>query len=108
MNEDRKPLSPYVGAHPMPAGSGGTADTNLLEGLPEPIHSTTSRPIQGLPLTAIDLHNVQHLLPILIKANPELAPKPSTPPPHPTVAQVLTAIPFGFKMAYKQLQNPTP
>jgi len=107
---DGKPLSPYVGAHPMPAGSGGVADTNLHEGLPEPIHEFTSRPIvqsQAI-LTATDLHNVQHLLPILVKANPQLAPKPSTLPPHPTVAQVLTAIPFGFKMAYQQLQSPTP
>lgn len=78
---------------------------NLLDTIPEPIAIITRRP--STPTTVPGTSVPPQTLPIIVKNNPQLALKPQSPPPHPTITQVLTAIPLGFKMAYQQLQSPT-
>lgn len=78
--------------------------------LPEPLHKLTERPLQWPTTSGTNTPSASvpvHALPVLVKNNVQLANKPASPPPHPTIAQVLTAIPLGFKMAYQQLKSPT-
>lgn len=84
----------------------------INDAMPEALHKITERPVQWPNLTGANTPGSGSVpvqtLPIIIKNNPALAPKPSTLPPHPQISQTLTGIPLGFQFAFKQLVSPTP
>jgi len=49
----------------------------------------------------------QNQLPVLVKNNVQLASKPASPPPSPTIEQKLTGTPTGFQFSFDQVTLPT-
>jgi hypothetical protein len=67
--------------------------------IPDPI--APSRPI-SYPSASIPASAA----PVIVKNNIALASPPANPPPSPTIAQVLTAIPLGYQFAFNQVVLP--
>lgn len=75
----------------------------------EPLHAVSERIVRWPtvsgstdPGTGIPVH----ALPILVKNNVQLAQKPPSPPPHPTIAQTLTALPLSLQFSFNQVTLP--
>lgn len=101
---EMRPVTSHVGIYPAPAQSMGAGGSDI----PEPLHGVSAQPDLTSQLTMTDLHNIQHLLPILILNNPQVGLKPVSSPPHPQIVGQTTAIAGGLQVSFNQLTSPTP
>lgn len=76
--------------------------------IPEPLHIVTERPLQWPTSTGTNAPGSipVHALPVLVKNNVQLANKPASPPPHPTIAQTLTSLPLSLQFSFNQVTLP--
>lgn len=76
--------------------------------LPEPLHAITSRPVTWPTVGGSNAPGSVpvHALPVLVHNNIQLANKPASPPPHPTIAQTLTALPLSLQFSFNQVTLP--
>src|SRR5260221_7162499 len=76
--------------------------------LPEPLHKITERPVQWPTVGGSNAPGSVpvHALPVLVHNNIQLANKPASLPPHPTIAQTLTALPLSLQFSFNQVTLP--
>lgn len=72
--------------------------------IPEPLQKITERQVQW-PTVASSAIPI-HALPVIVKNNISLANKPASLPPHPTIAQTLTALPLSLQFSFNQVTLP--
>lgn len=72
--------------------------------IPEPLQKITERQVQW-PTVASSAIPI-HALPVIVKNNIALANKPASLPPHPTIAQTLTALPLSLQFSFNQVTLP--
>jgi len=88
---------------------------SIRDSIPEPLHEFTRRPLRwpvstGQPdgsKSPGDSVGI-HAFPIIVNNNAQIAKKPGTLPPHPTIAQQLTALPLSLQFSFNQVTSPTP
>src|SRR5258708_38629410 len=80
----------------------------LNDSIPEPLHKITERPVQWPTVGGTNAPGSIpiHALPVLVHNNIQLANKPASPPPHPTIAQTLTALPLSLQFSFNQVTLP--